>query len=84
MKGLAVKYSAKYYFLRKGETAGNYLRGRKIGKCSVCGEPTQFIEINYQGYFCSTECLDKFERDIQHYDDKDERRHIPGDEALPI
>ena len=59
-----MRYSEKYWFLQKGDLAGNILRGDGIGKCSVCRKPTPFIEINYEGYFCSTECLNEFEKDI--------------------
>lgn len=29
--------------------------------CHVCDEITEFVEINYEGPFCSEECLAKFE-----------------------
>jgi len=36
---------------------------KMVGPCFVCGFPTHFIEINYQGYFCSSECLDKMDQE---------------------
>ncbi len=33
--------------------------------CSVCGHPTCYAEINYEGYFCSEECLEKFEEQLK-------------------
>ena len=33
--------------------------------CSVCGHPTCYVEINYEGYFCSEECLQRFEDNIK-------------------
>lgn len=36
-------------------------RGRDMGKCCVCHQPTDFIEINYEAYICSDECLNKMD-----------------------
>lgn len=36
-----------------------YLRVAEPHRCCCCGELTEFVEINYQAYFCSTECEDK-------------------------
>lgn len=60
-----MNFSDQYWFLRAGDVAGNYLKGEEIGKCSVCGKLTQFIEINYEGYFCSSECLYEFEKKMR-------------------
>jgi len=59
-----MRFSDKYYFLRKGETAGNILRARRICKCCVCGKDTPFVEMNYEAFFCSTDCLYEFEKNI--------------------
>jgi hypothetical protein len=34
-----------------------------VGPCSICEFPTHFIEINYQGHFCSSECIDKMDQE---------------------
>jgi hypothetical protein len=34
-----------------------------VEPCSICGFPTHFVEINYQGYFCSSECVDKMDQE---------------------
>lgn len=36
----------------------------KFKPCSICGHPTCYVEINYEGYFCSEECLQKFEDEL--------------------
>lgn len=36
----------------------------KFAPCSVCGHPTCYVEINYEGYFCSEECLEQFENEL--------------------
>lgn len=38
------------------------IRGTEKCPCGVCGEPTEYIEINYEGYFCSEECLNEMDR----------------------
>lgn len=57
----------KYYWLRKGDVAGNILRSYDEGKCTVCGKPTFFIELNSEGYFCSEECERVFDKEHQQY-----------------
>lgn len=41
--------------------------------CGVCGDLTPFIEINYEGYFCSEECIAEMDRQSRkleiEYDD---------------
>jgi hypothetical protein len=34
-----------------------------VGLCFACGYPTHFIEINYQDYFCSDECVNKIDQE---------------------
>lgn len=62
-----VNFHDKYYWLRKGDVAGNILRSHEEGKCTVCGEPTYFIELNAEGYFCSEECERAFDKAHQRY-----------------
>lgn len=40
----------------------NIIRSRTAEPCSVCGELTDYVEINYEGYFCSEECENEFTR----------------------
>lgn len=35
----------------------NVIRGVLKKPCCVCGEATEFVEINYEARFCSEECL---------------------------
>ena len=37
----------------------------KFQPCCVCGHPTCYVEINYEGYFCSEECLQQFEDNMR-------------------
>lgn len=46
---------------------GTIMRGNKIGRCSICGQPTEYIDFCYEGYFCSEECLKIMDNDyIEH------------------
>lgn len=29
--------------------------------CCICGEPTEYCEINYEAFFCSEECLSEMD-----------------------
>lgn len=60
-----MNFTDQYWFLRTGDVAGDLLKGEEIGECFVCGKPTQFVEINYEGYFCSSECLYEFEKKMK-------------------
>lgn len=33
------------------------IRGRTSEPCHMCGELTEYIEANYEAYFCSEECV---------------------------
>lgn len=37
------------------------IRGCSMDKCCICHQPTEFIEINYEAYICSDECLNKMD-----------------------
>lgn len=56
-----MNFTDQYWFLAVGDAADDLLKGAEVGKCFVCGKPTQFVEINYEEYFCSSECLHEFE-----------------------
>lgn len=42
------------------------------GRCEECGCPCDFIEINYEAYFCSEECERAFESRIPYDTDESE------------
>jgi hypothetical protein len=62
-----MKYIDIYQYLRpfelKDEING-IICVANFQPCSVCGHPTCYAEINYEGYFCSEECLQKFEDEL--------------------
>lgn len=37
------------------------LRGQRPHPCIICGELTEFVEINYEAHFCSEECVAKMD-----------------------
>lgn len=41
--------------------------GKEKGECTICHNPTVYIDIYSMGYFCCDECLNKFYKD---YDKK--------------
>ena len=43
------------------EEHNGIMRGRDMAKCYICHQPTEFIEINYEAYVCSDECLKKLD-----------------------
>ena len=57
-----MKYCEKYPdMVPIDEERGGIIRARYTGRCCVCGERTKYIEINYEAYFCSEECLRKMD-----------------------
>ena len=36
----------------------------KESPCYICGQPTHYVDICYEARFCSTECMEKFEKDL--------------------
>lgn len=46
------------------EEHGNIMRGKEAQPCCVCGRMTPYIEINYEGYFCSEECVKKMDNEL--------------------
>ena len=52
-------FSSKYPNMKPIiEERNNIIRAKEKGYCCVCGRPTEYVEINYEGYFCSDECLE--------------------------
>ena len=43
------------------------IKGTKYCACSWCGKPTKYIEINYESYFCSEECVAGLDRAVEAY-----------------
>lgn len=57
-------FSEKYKGMRPlKDEIGGICRGRKQGRCWMCGTRTQYFEINYEAYVCSEECLAEMDRD---------------------
>lgn len=52
----------KFDYIPKNKLPSTILLCRGLCKCSVCGEMTSYAEINYEGFFCSEECLEKFDK----------------------
>lgn len=46
---------------RINEERDGIMRGTCKEPCCMCGRLTEYIEINYQDYFCSEECLAEFD-----------------------
>lgn len=57
-----MKFKRKYPNLQFNEEADGILKGRHIAACEVCGELTDYIEMNYEAYFCSDECVKEMDR----------------------
>lgn len=58
-------YQKNYARLRCYEVIGGIMRSNQKSPCCVCGEPTEFVEINYEASFCSPECMKEFEKDME-------------------
>lgn len=41
----------------KGDTV---FMAKNLGPCANCGKPAQFISLSFEGWFCSSACLEKF------------------------
>ena len=69
----------KYYILADLPEDIEFVEGGAGGKCTVCGESTSYVEINYQCWMCSSECLG--EMDKGYYEALTGRNH-PDNSAL--
>ena len=59
-----MKYHDRYPNMKPLEDeCDNIMRGVIAGPCTWCGKPTHYIEINYEAWFCSEECLKAAEDD---------------------
>lgn len=53
-----MKFSEKYPDMKPiEEVHGCIMRSYEKRPCSICKELTEYVEINYEGHFCSEECL---------------------------
>lgn len=58
-----MKYSDKFPNMKYiDDVCDGMLRGQRQQPCVICGELTEFVEINYEAYFCSEECVAKMDR----------------------
>lgn len=56
-----MKFSDKYPDMKYiVDEFDGIIRGSQAHNCEVCGNETQYIDIDSEGYFCSEECLDLF------------------------
>lgn len=49
------------------EEHNGIIKGERSCSCAWCGELTPYIEINYESYFCSEECVASLERAVEAY-----------------
>ena len=58
-----MKYSDKFPNMKYiDDVCDGMLRGQRPQPCVICGELTEFVEINYEAHFCSEECVAKMDR----------------------
>lgn len=67
-----MKYCDKYpNMIPIDDVCGNIMRGNERKPCAVCGNQTEYIEINYEAPFCSEECVQTMDRMAEeHYKQK--------------
>lgn len=61
-----MKYSVQLSGLKNLEVSDENIM-RAVGHaypCTVCGELTEFVEINYEAPFCSDECLALYDEEM--------------------
>ncbi len=44
------------------EEKDGIMRGHESCPCCICGRMTEYIELNYEAYFCSDECIREMDR----------------------
>lgn len=60
-----MKYDLMLPNMHNLQVCGCMMYSKYTGPCHVCGAPTHYIEINYDGWFCSSECLRIFEEPLK-------------------
>lgn len=58
--------------------AHDILYGQNSGSCFICQSSTKWIEINFETYICSEECLKRINRQWIEASKQSDRRHIHG------
>ena len=63
-----MKFSELYPDMKPIEDERNgVIKGTRYCACSWCGKPTKYIEINYESYFCSEECVKGLDKAVEAY-----------------
>ena len=55
-----MKFEDKFFKMKYLNENKGIIKGKKLVPCGICGEPTVFIDLYSEGYFCSEECVEKF------------------------
>jgi hypothetical protein len=55
-----MNFNDKYNGDKNAAMRDGLLISKEIGLCA-CGKPTRYIDINYEGYVCSEECMNKLD-----------------------
>ena len=55
-----MNFNDKYNGNKNAALRDGLLISKEIGLC-LCGKPTRYIDINYEGYVCSEECMNKLD-----------------------
>lgn len=58
-----MKYADKFPDMKPiFDVCDGMMRGRTMKPCIICGNPTEYIEINYEARLCSEECVFEMDR----------------------
>lgn len=49
------------------EEISGIVRSNCCCECAVCGLLTEYVEINYEAFFCSEECVSKMDKTVEKY-----------------
>ena len=55
-----MKFEDKFSKMKYLDENEGIIKGKKFTSCGMCGEPTIFIDLYSERYFCSEECVEKF------------------------
>lgn len=58
-----MKFIEKYPSMKAVAEVKDCIMRGGTSPCAICGDLTEFVEINYEAHICSDECLDKMEAD---------------------
>lgn len=62
-----MKFERKYPNMEPGEEKDCILKSNVLSQCEICGDLTEFIEINYEAHFCSDECVSEMDKSAAEY-----------------